>query len=344
MSERFEHIVVGAGISGLGLAHWAARRGVQTLVLDAGERIGGCINTRVFPGCGDFWVEGGSHTCFNSYGHLLDILGDVGLLNRLTPKAKLRYSLWRGGRRHSVFSALHPLELAISLPRLFTTQKAGRSVRDFYAAGLGAANYRDLFGPAFRAVICQEADDFPADLLFRRKPRRKEFMRSFTLRGGLSEIPLAIAGQNGLEVRTGLSLAEVRGDGDGFRLVLGNGDELACATLTLAVPPDVAAGLLGSVLDKEAVAHLVDRRQDSKVPQHLLRVRHRDGILVFTAGQALGRPLDGQEGPVALHAHPHRHLRAVSQVTLQDAGLRLYLATPGIAHDQKFSFDFNCHG
>lgn len=253
MSERFEHIVVGAGISGLGLAHWAARRGVQTLVLDAGERIGGCINTRVFPGCGDFWVEGGSHTCFNSYGHLLDILGDVGLLNRLTPKAKLRYSLWRGGRRHSVFSALHPLELAISLPRLFTTQKAGRSVRDFYAAGLGAANYRDLFGPAFRAVICQEADDFPADLLFRRKPRRKEVMRSFTLPGGLSEIPLAIAGQTGLEVRTGLSLAEVRGDGDGFRLLLGNGDELACATLTLAVPPDVAAGLLGSVLDKEVM-------------------------------------------------------------------------------------------
>ena len=193
MSEDFEHIVVGAGISGLGLAHRAARKGVATLVLESSSRVGGCMNSRTFHGCGGFWAEAGSHTCFNSYGHLLDTLGDLGMLDQLTPKPKAKYFLWRDGSRHSVLSALHPLELALSLPRVFSGKKSGRSVREFYAAGLGRRNYEGLFGPAFRAVICQDADDFPADLLFRRKPRRKGVLRSFTLPGGLSQIAERVA-------------------------------------------------------------------------------------------------------------------------------------------------------
>lgn len=244
MSFDFEHIVVGAGISGLGLAHQALRKGVSTLVLERSQRVGGCINSRTFPACGSFWSEAGSHTCFNSYGHLIDILRDLGQLDRLTPKEKLHYSLWQRGERKSILSALHPFELAISLPRIFTGKKTGRGVADFYGAGLGKKNYRDLFGPAFRAVICQDADDFPADLLFRRKPRNKEIMRSFTMPGGLSDIPLAIAGQKGLDVRTGQVISGLRRDGEGFRISLEGGSELGCGSLTLAVPPDVATGLL----------------------------------------------------------------------------------------------------
>ena len=244
MSEVVEHIVVGAGISGLGLAHRAARRGIPTLVVESADRVGGCINSRTFAGGDDFWAEAGSHTCFNSYGHLIDTLSDLGMLGGLTAKEKVKYFLWRGGERRAVLSALHPLELAVSLPRLLAGKKAGRSVREFYGAGLGRKNYRDLFGPAFRAVICQDADDFPADLLFRRKPRRKEILRSFTFPGGLSDIPRAIAAQEGLEVRAGQGVVGLRRDGDGFRLATDGGGELRCVTLTLAVPPDVASALL----------------------------------------------------------------------------------------------------
>lgn len=254
MSNAFEHIVVGAGISGLGLAHNAARNGISTLVLEESQRVGGCMSSRTFEGCGDFWTEAGSHTCFNSYGHLLDTLGDLDMLDRLAPKAKLKYSLWSGGARKSIYSALHPLELAVSLPRVFTGKKTGRSVKDFYSAGLGRKNYRDLFGPAFRAVICQDADEFPADLLFRRKPKRKDIIRSFTLPGGLSDIPLAIAEQDGLDVQTGQDVSEIRRDGTGFRLLMQNGAELTCSTLTLGVPPDVAERLLGRELDEVAAS------------------------------------------------------------------------------------------
>ena len=244
MSQNFEHIVIGAGISGLGMAHGSAKRGVQTLVLEGSGRVGGCMNSWSFPGCGDFWTEAGSHTCFNSYGHLLDTLADLGLVERLIPKEKLRYRLWRDGELKSIFSALHPLELAFSLPRLFVGAKAGRGVAEVYGAGLGRRNYRDLFGPAFRAVICQEADDFPADLLFRRKPRRKEVVRSFTFPGGLSDIPRAIAGQDALEVRTGQRASRVLRDSGGYRIHMADGSELRSHTLTLALPPDAAAALL----------------------------------------------------------------------------------------------------
>lgn len=244
MATQFEHIVIGGGISGLGLAHRAHRAGVSTLVLERGDQVGGCMNSRTFEGCGGFWTEAGSHTCFNSYGHLIDTLADLDLLGQLTAKGKVSYSLWQGGRRRSIVSALHPFQLVGSLPRLFTAKKAGSSVSEYYGRGLGRANYRDVFGPAFRAVICQEPDDFPADLLFRRKPRRKDVLRSFTLAGGLSDIPAAIAAQAGLEVQTGVQVNVISRDGEGFRVATAGSDEHRCRSLTLAVPPDVAAALL----------------------------------------------------------------------------------------------------
>jgi len=244
MSQDFEHIVIGAGISGLGMAHRSVRHGVSTLVLEGEDRVGGCMNSRTFPGCGDFWTEAGSHTCFNSYGHLLDILEELDLMARLTAKEKLRYQLWCGNERRSVFSSLHPWELIRSLPRLFTNAKAGKGVAEFFGVGLGHHNYRDLFRPAFRAVVCQEVDDFPADLLFRRKPRRKGIMRSFTCPGGLSDIPWAIARQEALEVRTGQQVSGVVREDDGYRVLTTAGEVFKGRYLTLAVPPDAAAVLL----------------------------------------------------------------------------------------------------
>lgn len=244
MTTDFDHIVIGAGISGLGAAHYSARRGLSTLVLEASERIGGCLNSHHFDEIGGFWTEVGGHTCFNSYGNLLTILDDLGLTEQVQPKVKVGYSLWKDGKRRSIMSALHWFEAARSIPRLFTAPKDGRSVADYYGTVLGRRNYQDLLRHAFQAVICQPADDYPAEALFRRKPRRKEVIKAFTFAEGLSTIPAAIAAQPGIDVRTSQRISAIECDGEGFKVLIDGAEAITCRALTLAVPPDVAASLL----------------------------------------------------------------------------------------------------
>lgn len=244
MARDIDHIVIGAGISGLGAAHFASRRGIETLILESAHRVGGCIHSHVFDGLGGFWAEAGSHTCFNSYGNLLAILDDLGLTGQVRAKTKVGYRLWRQGERRPILAALHPLEALISLPRLLTTPKTGRTLSEYYGRVLGSRNYRDLLRHAFQAVICQPADDYPAEALFRRKPRRKDVIKAFTFDGGLSTMAEAIAAQGALEVRTGQRIQAVEGAGAGFRVSLDGGETLSCKSLTLAVPPDQAARLL----------------------------------------------------------------------------------------------------
>jgi protoporphyrinogen oxidase len=101
-----------------------------------------------------------------------------------------------------------------------------------------------LLRHAFQAVICQPADDYPAEALFRRKPRRKGVIKAFTFDRGLSTICEAIAGQPSVQVRTDQQVRAIEPDADGFRVSIERAEPLSCKALTLAVPPDQAARLL----------------------------------------------------------------------------------------------------
>jgi len=249
------HIVVGAGISGLGAAHFAAQAGVPTRLLEQASEVGGCIHSHTFTDHENYWVEAGSHSCFNSYGNLLQIMEQLNLLPQITAKQRHSYRLWQGGQRRSIFSALHPFELLWSLPRLRRLDKERLSVADYYRQALGARNYRDLFGPAFRSVVCQTADAFPAAALFRKKPRRKTVARNFTLPQGLSSIPTAIAAQPGIELQLNCGVTAIsRHLAGGFELALTSGESIACQRLTLALPPDRCAPLLAEILPAAAEA------------------------------------------------------------------------------------------
>ncbi len=248
------HIVIGGGISGLSAAHYALHAGVDTLLLEANDRPGGCMHSRRFEALDGFWVEAGGHTCFNSYGHLLGIMEQLDLLRLTTAKEKRSYKLWREGKRRGILSALHPVELLISLPGLFRIEKAGKTVSEYYGQVMGRKNYRDLLGPALRSVVCQEADDFPAEAMFRKKPRRKDVLRAFTMPGGLADIPRAIATQPGFNAQFGTQVTRITAQGEGFEIECQDGNQHRCERLTLAVPPDAARALLGEVAPQAASA------------------------------------------------------------------------------------------
>jgi len=237
-------IVIGGGISGLSFAYRCAAEGEGALVLEAAPRLGGCLHSHRFePG---FWFELGAHTCYNSYGGLIQMIEACGLRELLLPRARVPFRLLRDGQVRSIPSELNFLAILASLPRLLFANKEKESVEHYYTRIVGAANYRRVLGPMLAAVPSQDAGEFPATMLFKKRPRRKDILRSFTLRGGLQSVIDALARQSGIETETGVIAQSVTRMDGGFRVQAEDGRCFEARQLALAVPPPVAARILAA--------------------------------------------------------------------------------------------------
>jgi oxygen-dependent protoporphyrinogen oxidase len=245
---RHDVIVVGGGISGTTFAFHAARAGRRVLIIEREERLGGCLHTA--KNAAGFWFELGAHTCYNSYGALIDVLEGCGLLGSLQPREKPRLRFLEGNRvlRGENLGLLLRLmnkgELLLSLPRLLGARQEGRTVRSYYSRIVGAGNYARVLGPMLSAVPSQKADDFPADMLFKKRPRRKDVIRSFTLPGGLQNVPEAASRAPGAAARLGAAAHGVEKTAGGFAVALADGGREEADALALATPPGEAAALL----------------------------------------------------------------------------------------------------
>jgi len=256
-------------VSGLGFAFHAARAGRAVRVIEAGARAGGCLDTRTSSG--GFWIELGAHTCYNSYGATLEILDGLGLLDALQPRGKpvLRFldgnTILPGRNLGALLRRMSLWELARSLPRLIGASPDGRSVAAHYGRIVGASNYRRVLGPMLSAVPSQSADNFPADMLFKKRPRRKDVMRSFTLRGGLGGLAEKLAGHPGVTVAAGRAATALARDGAGYAVTLDGGERLTAEIVAIATPPRTAARLLAGVVPDAAarIAGMVEATVES---------------------------------------------------------------------------------
>ncbi|HKI97719.1 MAG TPA: FAD-dependent oxidoreductase [bacterium] len=239
---QYQVIVVGGGISGLSLAHYCRAQGRATCLLEREERVGGALHSARFGK--DFWLELGAHTGYNSYSRLLNIVEVLGLASRLTHRETARWMLWRGGHVQSVLSRLNWLELAVSMPRMFTAIRTGKSVEAYYSRVLGKRNFEQVVRPMLSAVVSQDAATIPAELLFKKRPRRKEHPRSFAFWGGLQSIPEAIADQRQLTVLRGVGAERIVRDNTTWRVTTSDGQTLEAPALAIATGPDVGARLL----------------------------------------------------------------------------------------------------
>jgi UDP-galactopyranose mutase len=228
----------------------AAGRSVQ--VIEAQPRLGGCLHSeRLESG---YWFEMGAHTCYNSYGGLLRIVEEVGLAGEILARHKVPFRLLRDGELLSIPGALSFWELFVNSPRMFTANKAEQTVAEYYSRLVGKGNYRDVLGPMLSAVPSQDADGFPATMLFKKRPRRKDIVRSFTMTGGLQSIPDAVAALDNVEVSTGDAVQNVERIDGGFAVVTEAGERHEAPALALATPPDVAARLVDGILPELAAS------------------------------------------------------------------------------------------
>jgi protoporphyrinogen oxidase len=240
--DQYDLIIVGGGISGLTLACRAAfGNRLSILVLEKQERLGGCLHT--WQVGHDFWVELGAHTAYNSYKNLLQLLQERQGLDRLARRAKLGYRYLDQGRLQSPLARLGWFELIANLPVGLLRAQKHASLAEYYGSLFGRRNYARLLSPAFAAVLSQPADGFPAQWLFRRKPRLKAAPRKYTWPTGLQGLAEALVEAAPFEVRTGMAVTAVRRKADGYEIDAG-GQAMHCRYLALATPPDVAAHLL----------------------------------------------------------------------------------------------------
>jgi protoporphyrinogen oxidase len=325
-------IVVGAGISGVSFAHYCAKNGLETLVLEKGGTAGGCLQSHRYDD--GFWFELGAHTCYNSYGELLSIVEDRLGPDHLIERERLPFRLLVGGVIKSIFSEISIWRLLVSAPRLLTALKAGHSVSEYYGRIVGAHNYERVFGPLLSAVPSQRADAFPADMLFKRRTRRRDVPRSFTLQGGLQTVVDAVAEDSHVTVRLRSEVTAVERLERGVRIRLDGGETLVARHLVMAVPPPVGVELLREAAP--ALASALGRIGSVKVRSVGIVVRKEAVTIERVAGII---PVDGNFfSAVSRDVVPHPELRAftfhLGPAASEEEGIRTAIAVLGVERPQ----------
>ena len=254
-AEPFDLCVVGAGVSGLGLARLAAARaGLRTVVLEKRGEAGGCLSS-VPVGVPDpaGWLELGAHTCYNSYARFLELVQDTGFPALATSRKGLGFRMVEAGAIRSIPSCLDFLEAALSLPRIFTARKEGQTAAGYYGRILGRKNWERVLHPALNAVASQETAEFPADALFKRRDRRrKDLPRSFAVRGGLGPAVRALADLPGIRLAAEREAVALERTAQGWQVRTRGGETIQARHAALAAPADAAARLLAPVLPEAA--------------------------------------------------------------------------------------------
>lgn len=239
--SQHDVIIIGGGISGMSLAHYCAKAGLKPLVMDKSGQMGGTFNTCRTD---KFWFELGAHTCYNSYGTLVDLLRETGSLEKITKPDNVGYKLITKDGIKSIMSQLSFPEMIFSLPRMFGAKMAGETVESYYSKIFGKRNFAQVIGPMFNAVICQKSNEFPADMLFKKRPRRTEVLKKFSLQGGLQSITDTIAADPAIETLAGKEVLGVEFAADVFTVTTTDGSIFQAKCLALATPSEPAAKLL----------------------------------------------------------------------------------------------------
>ncbi len=275
----YDYIVIGGGISGVSFAYRTARKQHSALILEKEPKLGGRIHSVRCKEMPNYWSELGAHTCYNSYIELIKLIRDSGNGDKIVPLGALPYVLYSRKKIRKVFSEISFLGIAFRFWRFFMSDKKGKTTREYFEPIVGKSNYNKLFSKLFRAVISQEADEYPAEIFLKKRANKDEsVVRKFSYKGGLSQMVEDIATASGADIVTSSQVTKIaKGDDGIFEIETLTGKKyrsvnIAIATdigaapkLLLNLNMDESAKLLEAIHPSESIAVNVLIEKD-KVP------------------------------------------------------------------------------
>lgn len=309
MPERVA--VVGGGITGLATAYYLEKAGVAATVIEAGDRLGGKIQTLDLGGVP---VEAGPDTFLARVPWAVDLCRELGLGDELVEPATGKAFLWTGGglkplpERHvlGVPTALRPLLrsgvlspagvaracLDLVLPR--TSFGDDPSVAEVVGRRMGRQALERLVEPLVGGINAGRADAL--SLAATARPIAEGARRSRSLVLGLRGAKPGPAGPVFLGLAGGLGrlierLAEevsdvrlgtlVQGVDAGYTLRCEPGPDVVADAVVVTVPPFAGAGMLAQVAPAAAAL--------------MAEIRHASVVTATLAYDraAVRRPLEG---------------------------------------------------
>ncbi len=269
--------IIGGGITGLALTHALARRGIDSILFEMSERLGGEIRTVSHEGQP---VELGPQR-IRLTAPLKRLVSEVGLDRELQlAKPGARLFIWADGRLRRVPTRprdlfkgdlLSPLgKCRVALEPLTGGLRPGESAAGYFRRKVGREAYERLFGPLVSATFGAD----PAKVLAGRAlpmilgplgversllqaARRRapaETAPACTFRDGLAALPSAIAAQHEGRLRYPAKVEEIRRSGSRFALKYDG----SCSSseivdeVVITTPAPAAGRLLRSVAPRAA--------------------------------------------------------------------------------------------
>ena len=314
MPEGRRVAVVGGGITGLATARLLRRSGVTVTLVEAGDVLGGKIQTRELAGVP---VEAGPDTFLARVPWAVDLCRELGLGDDLVAPATGKAWLWIGDRlrplpeRHvlGVPIALGPLlqsgvlspvgvaraALDLVLPR--TDPGPDPSVAAVVGRRMGRQVLERLVDPLVGGINAGRADGLSLAATARPIADGAARSRSLVLglrraapgpggpvflglSGGLHRLVDRLAEEVGT-VRLGTAVTQVSPAGGGYRLECTPGPDVEADAVVITVPAYAAAGMLAALSPAAAT--------------RMAAIRHASVVTATLAyhPSAVGRPLEG---------------------------------------------------
>lgn len=282
----YDCIIVGGGISGISFAHYLKSANQNILILEKDSRAGGQIHS--LPSALDvqYRRELGSHTCYNSYASFLSILKDIKAEDIVQPLNKVSYMLY-DKKIKSLFSGISVLSCILNMPKMLFSKKdkTGKTVKEYFSPVFGSKNYDKLFTNAFRAVICQPADDYPAEMfLKKRKDRFEEFPRKYSLKNGLSSFIETVIEKHALNIKTDSEVISIEKDDNSYTVKTKSGEIYRTKNIALACYPQIVSSLLINIESGinsllESIPSFRSESLNVIIPKEKLKIKPVAGII-----------------------------------------------------------------